>query len=133
MHSTHTLTGLLALGFLVAGLLMTGCVSSPAPYDEGSNGKTVPIAKDSMVAIRLKENPTTGYRWVVTLPEGLSLVRDEYTPDAVPTDIVGSGGMHTWQLQPKSAGTFTFRALHMQPWMNVTGSEETYTLTLVVQ
>lgn len=133
MHSTHTLTGLLALGILVAGLLMTGCVSSPALFDEGSNGKTVSLAKDSMVTIRLKENPTTGYRWVVTLPEGLSVVSDEYTPDAVHTDIVGSGGAHTWKLRPSQFGTYTFRAIHMQPWMNVTGSEETYTLTLVVQ
>ena len=133
MHSTHTLTGLLALGILVAGLLMTGCVSSPAPYDGGSNGKTVTLAPYSTVTIRLKENPTTGYSWVVTLPEGLSVVSDVYTPDAVPTDIVGSGGAHTWKLQPSQFGTYTFRAIHMQPWMNVTGSEETYTLTLVVQ
>jgi len=133
MHSTHTLTGLLALGILVAGLLMTGCVSSPAPYDGGSNGKTVTLAPYSTVTIRLKENPTTGYSWVVTLPEGLSVVSDVYTPDAVPTGIVGSGGTHTWQLQPSQFGTYTFRAIHMQPWMNVTGSEETYTLTLVVQ
>ena len=133
MHSTHTLTGLLALGFLVAGLLMTGCVSSPAPFDEGSNGKTVTLAPYSTVTIRLKENPTTGYSWVATLPEGLSVVSDVYTPDAVPTGIVGSGGTHTWKLQPSQFGTYTFRAIHMQPWMNVTGSEETYTLTLVVQ
>ncbi|MDD1656717.1 MAG: protease inhibitor I42 family protein [Methanomicrobiales archaeon] len=133
MHSTHTLTGLLAVGILVAGLLMTGCVSSPALYDDASNGKTVTLAQGSTVMIRLKENPTTGYRWEVTVPEGLSLVRDEYTPDAVPTGIVGSGGIHTWLLQPTNAGTFTFRGTYMQPWMNVTGTEQTFALTLVVR
>lgn len=133
MQSTHTLTGLLAVGFLVAGLLMTGCTSSPAIYDEANNGQIVPLAKDSTVTIRLKENPTTGYSWQVNVTDGLSIISDQYIPDKVPAGMVGSGGTHTWTLQPQGAGTFTFRAIYMQPWMNVTGSEDTYTLTLVAQ
>jgi predicted secreted protein len=132
MQSTPTFTGLLAVGFLVAGLLMTGCTSSPATYDESNNGQTVSVAKDSTVTIRLKENPTTGYSWQVNVTEGLSIVHDEYIPDKVPAGMVGSGGTHTWTVQPQDAGTFTFSATYMQPWMNVTGSEETYTLTMVV-
>jgi len=132
MQLTPTLTGLLAVGFLVAGLLMTGCTSS-AVYDESSNGQTISVAKDSLVTIRLKENPTTGYSWQVQVTEGLSIVHDEYIPDKVPGGMVGSGGTHTWTVQPQDAGTFTFSAIYMQPWMNVTGTEQTYTLTLVVQ
>jgi predicted secreted protein len=133
MQSKYTCIGLLAVGILVAGLLMTGCVSSPPVYDESSSGKTVSLASGSTVTIRLKENPTTGYSWVATIPEGLTVVEDVYTPDTVPTGIVGSGGAHTWQLRSAIAGTYTFRGIYMQPWMNVTGSEQTYTLTLVVQ
>jgi len=132
MQSTPTLTGLIAAGFLVAGLLMTGC-TSPAVYDESSNGQTISVAKDSMVTIRLQENPTTGYSWQVNVTEGLSIVHDEYLPDKVPAGMVGSGGTHTWTVQPQDAGTFTFSAIYMQPWMNVTGSEATYTLTIAAK
>ncbi|MDD1645617.1 MAG: protease inhibitor I42 family protein, partial [Methanomicrobiales archaeon] len=115
MQPTPTLTGLLAVGFLVAGLLMTGCTSS-AVYDESSNGQTISVAKDSLVTIRLKENPTTGYSWQVQVTEGLSIVHDEYIPDKVPAGMVGSGGTHSWTVQPQDAGTFTFSAIYMQPW-----------------
>jgi len=133
MESTFTLTRILALGLLVLGLFMAGCSSTPIYFDEYSDGKTISITQAGSVAIRLKENPTSGYSWVVTLPEGLTLVRDQYIPDTVPTGVVGSGGAHLWTLRPERAGTFTFRAVHMQPWMNVTGTERTYTLTIVVK
>jgi inhibitor of cysteine peptidase len=133
MDSIYTLTGILALGILVAGPFLAGCASTPIYFDEVSNGKTISITQATSVTIRLKENPTTGFSWVVTLPEGLSMVDDKYAPDTVPAGIVGSGGTHIWTLRPDRAGTFTFRAVHMQPWMNVTGTEQTYTLTLMVK
>jgi inhibitor of cysteine peptidase len=132
MQPTYTITSLLAVGFLVTGLLMTGCTTA-AVYDESSNGQTISVAKDSMVTIRLKENPTTGYSWQVNVTEGLSIIHDEYKIDKVPAGMVGSGGTHTWTVQPQDAGTFTFSAIYMQPWMNVTGSEATYTLTIVAK
>jgi predicted secreted protein len=131
MQSKYTTTGLLAAGLLVTALLMAGCTSTV--YTESNNGQTVSVARDSMVTIKLKENPTTGYSWQVNVTPGLSIVRDEYIPDKVPAGMVGSGGTHTWTLQPQDMGTFTFSGIYMQPWMNVTGSESTYTLTIVAK
>jgi inhibitor of cysteine peptidase len=133
MHSAQTFTGLLAVGLLVAALLMTGCTTSPQVYTESNNGQTVSVAKESMVTINLKENPTTGYSWQVTVSDGLTIVSDEYIPDKVPAGMVGSGGTHVWKVQPQDAGTFTFHGIYMQPWMNVTGSESTYTLNIVAK
>ena len=131
MQSIPSLAGLLAAGLLVTALLMAGCTSTV--YTESNNGQTISAAKDSMVTIRLKENPTTGYSWQVNVTPGLTIVRDEYIPDKVPAGMVGSGGTHTWTVQPVDTGTFTFSGIYMQPWMNVTGSESTYTLTIVAK
>ncbi|MDD1652000.1 MAG: protease inhibitor I42 family protein [Methanomicrobiales archaeon] len=131
MQSIPSLAGLLAAGLLVTALLMAGCTSTV--YTESNNGQTISAAKDSMVTIRLKENPTTGYSWQVNVTPGLSIVHDEYIPDKVPAGMVGSGGTHTWTVQPVDSGTFAFSGIYMQPWMNVTGSESTYTLTIVAK
>ena len=131
MQSIPSLAGLLAAGLLVTALLMAGCTSTV--YTESNNGQTISVAKDSMVTIKLKENPTTGYSWQVNVTPGLTIVRDEYIPDKVPAGMVGSGGTHTWTVQPVDTGTFTFSGIYMQPWMNVTGSESTYTLTIVAK
>jgi predicted secreted protein len=65
------------------------------------------------VAIRLMENPTTGYTWAVeAAPQGmLTPVRDVYEADAAAAGAVGAGGVHTWIYKSESAGTaiLTFR------------------------
>ena len=50
--------------------------------------------------VQLKENPTTGYRWVMEMePEGvLQLIVDAYAQEDAPEGVDGAGGVHNWVL-----------------------------------
>ena len=65
------------------------------------------------VAVRLKENPTTGYQWYLETDIGGVLVPldDVYEQESLSEDAVGAGGVHTWFFDIAAAGTvvLTFR------------------------
>ena len=82
------------------------------------------------VAVRLKENPTTGYQWNMQTDVGgvLVPVDDVYEPNPDSADVAGAGGVHTWFFNIEGAGTvvLTFRyARSFEP-------EETPAATLVL-
>lgn len=65
------------------------------------------------VAVRLKENPTTGYQWSMETDVGgiLLTVGDAYAQDPAPANAVGVGGVHTWIFDIAAEGSvvLTFR------------------------
>ena len=56
---------------------------------ESDRGRTVELAAGSLVTLRLRENPTTGYRWSMQSTGGLELVGDRYEPGGA----VGAAGV----------------------------------------
>jgi inhibitor of cysteine peptidase len=72
--------------------------------DEASAGHTVALAVGETVELRLKENPTTGYRWQMRQDgaPACRVVEDFAVPDdpAVP----GRGGVHVWRIEGVRAG-----------------------------
>jgi inhibitor of cysteine peptidase len=95
-----------------------------------SNGKIVTIPVGSRVLIRLNENPTTGYSWNATASKGLAIITDIYTaPD---TTLMGAPGYHEWILSPQTVDTYTFKAVSHRPWEEVTATDETFSMVLLV-
>jgi inhibitor of cysteine peptidase len=72
--------------------------------DEASAGQTVDLAVGQTIELRLKENPTTGYRWQLRQDgaPACRIVADFAVPDdaAVP----GRGGLHVWRIEGVRAG-----------------------------
>lgn len=103
-------------------------------YNETANGSTVkiPLGSGGLV-VRLAENPSTGYSWNATVTSGLTIVGDAYEPDPQSPGMVGAGGTHFWILSGTAAGEQKFSAVYMRPWENVTGSEETFVLNVLVE
>ena len=151
---------LTAIFFLLAGMLvLSGCTTQPATnttttptattavptttapvgennmnvYNENANGSTAKIPLNGGCIVRLAENPSTGYSWNATVTSGLAIVNDTYEADPLSQGRVGAGGTHSWILEGTAAGEQKFSAVYMRSWENVTGSEETFVLYVLVE
>ena len=85
-----------------------------------------------ITGVTLKENPTTGYGWNITVSPGLVIETDEYVADPHAPGIAGSGGVHHWVVRATETGNQTFEGVYRRSWEPVTGSEKRYTLSLQV-
>ncbi len=149
-----------AIFLLLAGMLvLSGCTTQPATnttttptattavptttapvgennmnvYNENANGSTAKIPLDGGCIVRLAENPSTGYSWNATVTSGLAIVNDTYEADPLSQGRVGAGGTHSWTLKGTAAGEQKFSAIYKRSWENVTGSEDTFVLNVVVE
>jgi inhibitor of cysteine peptidase len=83
---------------------------------EPDHGRLIEVAPDSRIAVRLLENPSTGYRWELEPPEGtvLKLETDTYQPPA--TSVPGAGGIRVFEFRAQSAGIALIRLRLRRPW-----------------
>ena len=82
---------------------------------EAENGTTVDIAIGSRLTIRLRENPTTGYRWSLTgEAPGLALQSDDFR--APKGAGVGGGGMREFVFTADRAGEVSIEAILSRSW-----------------
>jgi len=96
-------------------------IDSEHSLTEMDDGKTVTLSRDEYMAVKLVENPTTGFRWQIDspspLPPTLRLVKSLYLrPSATTADgrrLVGVPGHHIYVFQatipPPTA------AVHLDP------------------
>jgi inhibitor of cysteine peptidase len=89
---------------------------TPGPvFGPADNGKNVTVAAGTGFTLRLPENPTTGYTWNLTPPEGLIIVKDGFiAPD---TKLVGAGGTREWVFSSKEKVTTLVHAEYRRPWV----------------
>lgn len=105
-------------------------VATVEVYNESSDGSTITVPLDGTFKVMLAENPTTGYSWNVTVTNGLEITNDTYL--APKSGLVGAGGSHEWDIKAIASGQQEFSGIYMQPWMNATGNETTFTLMVTV-
>ena len=86
-------------------------------YTEADNGRSVEVPVGGTFTIQLQENPTTGYSWNLSLPVGITLSRDEYTPSATGEGIVGAGGVRSFTLAADEPGGWNVTAEYRRPWV----------------
>lgn len=99
---------------------------------EEQNTATVSVSQDSVITVKLQENPTTGYQWNLTTTPGLLIVNDSYVPSDTTGKLVGSGGTHIWDISAKEKGTRNITAVYRRSWEPVEGNETAFSLTVVV-
>ena len=111
--------------------------SSPAPIKnivvtEEQNGTTVSVDQETLITVKLAENPTTGFRWNLTASPGLTIINDTYIPTPVSPGIVGSGGSRIWNISPNVTGNQSISATYSRSWEPITGNETGFYLTVIV-
>lgn len=75
----------------------------------------VEVRAGDIVAIRLPENPATGFRWDVDVVEGpLQLVDERY--ELGDPRAVGGGGAHVFSLQADTPGQGAAELKHWREW-----------------
>lgn len=83
---------------------------------EADAGKAIGAAPAQTVAVRLAENPGTGYRWRVLVQpaQPWQLVGTEFAP--APAGRAGAGGTRTWLLRAAGPGKARLSFDLRRPW-----------------
>ena len=100
--------------------------------NESQNTGLVYMNQSKLITVRLAENPTTGFQWNLTTTPGLRIMRDEYVPTDTSGTIVGSGGIHVWDISTEMPGQQEIRAVYKRSWEPTTGNESAFSMTVVV-
>jgi inhibitor of cysteine peptidase len=129
---------LVLLGLVVVGILAAFAASVMLPssgvtasYGIGDNGKTISMSEGATIKIILDENPTTGYSWNESLTSGLKITGSNYIQGGSP-GLAGAGGTHEWTIKATGKGEQQFSAAYKRPWEPLSGSENTFRLTINV-
>jgi predicted secreted protein len=97
-------------------------------FTENDNGSTAEIVANQRFAIKLNENPTTGYGWNASTSSGLTILSSDFQENAHADGMVGVGGVRTWVLQATGDGNQTFDAVYGRSWETPSGNETSYEL-----
>jgi inhibitor of cysteine peptidase len=82
---------------------------------EGDNGSTISVRPAEEIVLRLRENPTTGYRWRLEGgTDSVSLETDTFDP--APNPRVGSGGVREFRFRAGSSGSGRLELRLARPW-----------------
>lgn len=100
---------------------------------QSDRGKIFQVSQDSIVLIRLEENPTTGYRWEVALVDNRVVELQDSTYSTATGTGVGGGGVRTFAFKAKSPGTETIRLKLRRVWEAEDTAIDHFTVTIAVQ
>jgi inhibitor of cysteine peptidase len=87
-------------------------------FGEKDNGASVQVRRGAKITIELNENPTTGYRWMISsideaflVPEGDAFVPpDQKSP--------GAGGLRRFFFRAKSEGSTALTLINKRAWQS---------------
>ncbi len=108
-------------------------VVSELTLTQADKDKSIRVQQGDMVLIRLPENPTTGYQWVIedTDEEILNLEDSDFT---LPSDVgIGGGGERTLHFIAKSTGTTHLKLELRREWEVDTPASQRYGLMIQVE
>ena len=97
--------------------------------DEAQAGSSLTLAEGELLTIRLKENASTGYRWAVEQPGGLSW---EDGGSGVP-GLPGGAGIHEFRVRADRLGRHDICLKHWRDWDGERSIIARFPLTLQVQ
>lgn len=83
---------------------------------EADHGRLIELAPDSRIAVRLLENPSTGYRWELESPEDAVLKLETATYQPPATSVPGAGGIRVFEFRAQFAGIALIRLRLRRPW-----------------
>lgn len=83
--------------------------------DELQSGTGVDVARGDVLAIRLRENATTGYRWALDNADGLALEQSD-NAGAGAGGAPGAVGLREFRFRAVAPGTHQLRLKHGRDW-----------------
>jgi inhibitor of cysteine peptidase len=99
-------------------------------FGKNDNGASVQVQFGAKISIDLKENPTTGYRWMISgideavlMPEGDAFV----PPDQ---KSLGAGGLRRFFFRAKNAGSTVLTLINKRAWQRDDQAVDSFNLTV---
>ena len=83
---------------------------------EFDKGKRLKVGQGALIVIKLKENPTTGYRWAIDNVDGQVLQSERAGFDVGKGGGVGGGGERTFSFTSRQTGTATIQLKLRREW-----------------
>lgn len=97
--------------------------------NDEDKGRNVEVEAHSLVSILLKENPTTGYRWMVETTGGLETVGDSFEKMG---SAIGAGGVRIFQFRSSSTGSYKVSIRKWRDWEGEGSIIDRFYVTIVV-
>jgi len=100
---------------------------------EESNGTEIDLATGETVEVRLEENRSTGYKWVLESSSKaaeaiFALVGDSFEKG----EAIGQPGTHRWEFRAERAGSGTISLSYQRPWEESQSPARAFTLKVRV-
>jgi inhibitor of cysteine peptidase len=100
---------------------------------EADNGKTIRVSSESVFRIALRENPTTGYRWVSPEfdPSIVSLESNQFS--ITPSGQIGEAGLRNLNFAAKNIGRTRIRLQNVREWEQKMPVKRIFEITIEVE
>jgi inhibitor of cysteine peptidase len=89
---------------------------STVTLSDADNGGRIEVRVGDAIAVRLPDNPSTGYRWELAPVDDEHLVVEDESYVAADGRVVGSGGTAIWALRARRRGTAAIEGKRWRPW-----------------
>jgi inhibitor of cysteine peptidase len=99
-------------------------------FGERDNGGLVEVPRSSKITIELEENPTTGYRWLLSNIDEVFLVPEGHVFLTGEQAGLGAGGLHQFFFRAKGAGHTTVSLLQKRVWQGDDGAVGSFKLAI---
>jgi predicted secreted protein len=90
----------------------------------------VEVGIQTLVTVRLVENPTTGYVWKVETAEGLELISDNFEKES---DALGASGTRIFQFRASEVGSHYLSIRKWREWEGENSIKDRFYATVVVK
>lgn len=94
--------------------------------------KSITVKVNDAIAIQLRENPSTGYRWALEneTDEVLEPISSDYVAASEPA--VGGGGLRIWKFKAIRQGSVRLKFKLRRPWEGETPIVSRFDVTITV-
>ncbi len=119
---------------ILLGMFMLSCAAKPITLLEKNNGEKINVKVDTIINIKLKSNPTTGYDWYVkSLPKNITQVgAKDFIPDKTSKGIVGAGGTTVLSFKAIKKGSGILTLTYKRNWEGEIPSSKEFSITIYV-
>lgn len=101
-------------------------------FSAADSGSSITLDLGEVFEVALAENPTTAYRWHVTItpPKAIASEGNDLQSQS---KAVGAGGERHFHFRAAQAGSFELACLRYRAWESAASATETFKLTGVVR
>jgi inhibitor of cysteine peptidase len=101
-------------------------------FDEHANGQAIRLSRGETFAVRLEENPSTGFRWQIVTDGAPTCVLAGDAYRAAGKAMPGRPGRHTWTFRAERAGQATIELVSRRTWESHAPPAKVFRLTVTV-